>query len=76
MCMIGVLAKVRKGTSLRFDVDSTSRNGCKRYTGFYDTISPTFKSCLSCGIPGKIEGERYKKSPDIVKEMMDSVPQY
>ena len=76
MCIIGVLAKVRKGTSLRFDVDSIGCNGGKRYTSFSDTISPTFEYFLSCGIPGKIEGERKKKSPEIVKEMMKIVPLY
>jgi COG2043 family uncharacterized protein len=76
VCMIGVLAKVRKGTSVRFDVDAIGCNGGKRYTGFADTISPTFKYFLSCGTPRKIEGERYKTSPDIVKEMMKIVPQY
>lgn len=76
MCMIGVLAKVRKGTSLRFDVDSIGCTGGKRYTGFSDALSPSFEYFLSCGIPGKLEGERYKKSPDLVREMMKIVPQY
>jgi hypothetical protein len=31
---------------------------------------PDFEYFLSCGIPGKMEGERYKKSPEIVKESM------
>jgi|SRR5208283_3139554 len=68
--------QARKGTSLRFDVDSIGCNGVKQYTGFSDTISPTFEYFLFCGIPGKIKGERYKKSSDIVKEMMKIVPQY
>jgi len=29
---------------------------------------PHFEYFLSCGIPGKLEGERYKKSPELVKE--------
>jgi Uncharacterised ArCR, COG2043 len=76
MCMIGVLAKARKGTSLCFDIDSIGCGGGKRYSGFTNTISPTFEHFLSCGIPGKIEGERYKKSPEIVRELMKLVPQY
>jgi len=74
MCMIGVLARVRKGASLRFDVDSIGCSGGKRYTGFSHEISPTFEYFLSCGIPGKLEGERYKKSPELVKEMLKIVP--
>jgi hypothetical protein len=31
---------------------------------------PDFEYFLSCGIPGKMEGERYKKSPEMVKEYM------
>lgn len=76
MCMIGVLARVRKGASLCFDVDSIGCGGGKRYTGFSEEISPTFEYFLSCGIPGKLEGERYKKSPGLVREMMKIVPQF
>ncbi len=76
MCMIGVLARVRKGSSLSFDVDSIGCGGGKRYTGFTEEISPTFEYFLSCGIPGRFEGERYKKSPELVKEMMKTVPRF
>lgn len=31
---------------------------------------PNFEYFLSCGIPGKLEGERYKKSPEMVQEYM------
>jgi uncharacterized protein (DUF169 family) len=76
MCMIGVLARVRKGESLLFDVDSIGCGGGKRYTGFTREISPTFDYFLSCGMPGKFEGERYKKSPELVREMMKIVPRF
>jgi Uncharacterised ArCR, COG2043 len=75
-CMIGVLTRVRKGTSLCFEESSIGCRGGKRYTGFTDEISPNFDYFLSCGIPGKLEGERYKKSPEIVREMMKIVPQF
>jgi hypothetical protein len=55
--MIGVLARVRKGASLSFDVDSIGCGG-KHYTGFTQDISTTIEYLLSCGIPGKLEGER------------------
>jgi uncharacterized protein (DUF169 family) len=76
MCMIGVLARVRKGSSLCFDVDSIGCAGGKRYTGFHSEISPTFEHFLSCGLPGKFEGERYKKSPEIVREMLKIAPKF
>ena len=31
---------------------------------------------LSCGLPGKIEGERYKKSPEIVDNLIKNFPEF
>jgi uncharacterized protein (DUF169 family) len=69
-CIIGALVKVQKGESLAFDVDAVGCSGGKRYLGFADSLMPDFEYFLSCGIPGKMEGERYKKSPEMVKEYM------
>ena len=69
-CIIGALAKVRKGQSLAFTVDTVGCAGGKRYLGFTEKLMPNFEYFLSCGIPGKMEGERYKKSPEMVKEYM------
>ncbi len=73
-CFIGVLSKVRRGTSLCFDVNSIGCGGGKRYLGFTEEIMPNFEYFLSCGIPGKLEGERYKKTPELVKEAMKKLP--
>jgi len=73
-CIIGALSRVRKGESLCFNIDSVGCFGGKRYLGFTDKIMPNFEYFLSCGIPGKLEGERYKQSPDIVKEFMKKQP--
>lgn len=69
-CIIGALANVRKGDSLCFNAGSIACFGGRRYLGFAETVMPNFEYFLSCGIPGKLEGERYKKSPAIVKEAM------
>ena len=69
-CVIGALAKVREGQSLAFDVDAVGCPGGKRYLGFTETLMPDFNYFLSCGIPGKLEGERYKKTPEMVQEYM------
>jgi uncharacterized protein (DUF169 family) len=69
-CIIGALVKIRNGQSLAFDVDAVGCSGGKRYLGFADSLMPDFEYFLSCGIPGKMEGERYKKSPEMVKEYM------
>jgi uncharacterized protein (DUF169 family) len=75
-CFIGALAKVRKGQSLCFDVNAIGCFGGKRYLGFSEKIMPRFEYFLSCGIPGKLEGERYKKSPELVKEMIKKMPSF
>jgi uncharacterized protein (DUF169 family) len=75
-CVIGVLAKVRKGQSLYFDADSIGCGGGKRCLGYAEAMMPNFEYFLSCGIPGKLEGERYKKSPDLVKASMKGTPSF
>jgi hypothetical protein len=69
-CMICDLTKVLKGRNLCFDVDSIGCGGGRRYLGFAEMQMPHFEYFLSYGIAGKMEGERYKKSPELVKEHM------
>jgi uncharacterized protein (DUF169 family) len=73
-CVIGDLARVRRGHSLYLDKDSIGCPGGKRYLGYAEEIMPDFEYFLSCGIEGKLEGERYKKSPELVKESMKDWP--
>jgi hypothetical protein len=73
-CLIGALSEVRKGRSLCFDADSIGCPGGRRYAGFADKLMPNFEYFLSCGIPGKMQGERYKKSPELVREVMKLWP--
>lgn len=73
-CIIGGLSNVRKGKSSCYNIESVGCFGGKRYLGFSDKIMPNFEYFLSCGIPGKLEGERYKKSPELVKEFMKRIP--
>ena len=75
-CVIGALSYVRKGRSLCFNVDSIGCPGGKRYLGFTKGLMPDFEYFLSCGIPGKMEGERYKKTPELVKEAMKYWPKF
>ncbi|CAG0991565.1 hypothetical protein METP3_02685 [Methanosarcinales archaeon] len=73
-CVIGALQNVRKGESYCFDTGSIGCFGGKRYLGFAEKVRPNFEYFLSCGIPGQMEGERYKKSPELVKELMKKQP--
>ena len=75
-CLICDLGSVRKGKSLCFNTDSVGCGGGKRYLGFVQELRPGFEYFLSCGIPGKMEGERYKKSPEMVKEIMKNMPKF
>jgi hypothetical protein len=65
---------VRKGKSMCFDVESIGCFGGKGYLGFSEKLRPNFEYFISCGIPGEMEGERYKKSPELVKELMKNQP--
>ena len=73
-CIFADLSRVRAGQSLGFDVESLGCFGGKRYAGFSDVAMPNFEYFLSCGIPGRVAGERYKKTPELVKQWMAQAP--
>lgn len=73
-CFIDDLMAVRQGNPLSFDTKSLGCFGGKRYLGFTLNLMPNFEYFLSCGIPGKLEGERYKKTPELVKELFSTAP--
>ena len=73
-CLIANLSRVRQGTPARFGNEDIGCPGGRRYSGFADTLRPNFEFFLSCGIPGKMEGERYKRSPELVREIMAKAP--
>ena len=56
-CVIGAIAKARRGDSFSFDADSIGCFGGRRYLGFAEKTMPNFEYFLSCGIPGR----RYRK---------------
>lgn len=74
-CVIAALSTVRDGNSLCFDAKSIACFGGRRFLGFSTSMTANFEYFLSCGIPGKLEGERYKKTPEIVAELMN-MPQF
>ena len=73
-CFINDLLPIRQGKTLCFDTKSISCFGGKRYLGFTQNLMPNFEYFLSCGLPGKVEGERYKKTPELVKEFLKDTP--
>jgi len=75
-CLICELGQVRNGTPLQFDVDAVRCGGGKHYLGFAPGLRPGFEYFLSCGIPGEMEGERYKRAPELVKELLRHMPRF
>ena len=73
-CIIGALASIREGKSFYFDAESLKCG--QRFLGFSSEIRPTFRYFLSCGIPGKMRGERYVKSPEMVDDIMKNTPSF
>jgi len=69
-CLICELQKVRSGKSLAFSSESIKCGGAKRYLGFANKMRPNFEYFLSCGIENEMEGERYIRTPELVKELM------
>jgi uncharacterized protein (DUF169 family) len=75
-CIFIDLLKATKGEPVCFDADSFGCFGGEKYLGFGQELIPNFEYFLSCGIPGKLEGERYKKTPELVKEIMGKGPEF
>lgn len=64
-CIMEALSDVRKGRSRLFSQDSITCKGGNRYLGFSQELRPDFEHFLS-------SVERYKKSPELVREMIKS----
>lgn len=75
-CLINNLTTVREGTSVYFEVSSIGCMGGRRYLGFSQKLRSNFDYFLSCGITGELDGERYKKSPEIINELLRIQPPF
>jgi hypothetical protein len=52
--------------------DNYGCGGAGYHLGFAGLPSPHFRYFLSCGIPGKVRGEGYKKTPELVDVWVDN----
>ena len=75
-CAIAALSLVGKRRAFCLDEESIGCFGGKKYLGFREEIRPDFNYFLSCGIPGKVEGERYKKTPELVAQSVKLAPPF
>jgi uncharacterized protein (DUF169 family) len=75
-CLISNLKRVRDGHPFVYDAHTPGCSGGKRYTGFSQSLRPKFEYFLSCGIPGELEGERYKRDPSLVKQYLNQHPPF
>jgi uncharacterized protein (DUF169 family) len=75
-CLIGNLKRVREGYPFVYQRNTSGCSGGKRYTGFSQKLRPKFEYFLSYGIPGEMEGERYKKNPELVKHFLEIIPPF
>jgi hypothetical protein len=67
-CLVCDLSRIRKGDALAFGKESLSCSGAQFYLGYTMERREEFRYFLSYGKEGVVEGERYKKTPEIVDE--------
>jgi len=72
-CIICELAVVRNGKPLAWNINSLACGGARRYFGYTKQMRPEFNYFLSTGIPGKLEGERYIRTPEMVGELLGNI---
>jgi uncharacterized protein (DUF169 family) len=73
-CVIHALERVRQGETLIFTGSDIGCSGGRYFLGFSKNQGPNFNYFLSCGIPGEMEGERYKESPELVAKWRAQFP--
>ncbi len=74
-CIMTALQLVRSGDTLCLSAGSQMCGGAMRYLGFTEDFGVRdLAHFLSYGIPGKMKGERYKKSPELVRESEKYTP--
>lgn len=74
VCFLGQLQRAFKGEELVFTKDSFGCPGGLSYSGFQKIQMPNFEYFLSCGIEGKMEGERYKRTPELARNYIHNMP--
>lgn len=75
-CVVADILRALRGKTVVLDAGNIGCEGGRRYFGFAGALRPHFEYFLSYGIPGEVEGERYKKTPELVKSIMKHLPNF
>ncbi len=75
-CIICQIGLVRNGTRLAMNSRSITCRGGLMNTGYSSERPPDFRYFLSHGKPGGVEGERYKRTPEIVDAWEKRIPAF
>ncbi|MGQ9730121.1 MAG: DUF169 domain-containing protein [Candidatus Zipacnadales bacterium] len=70
-CVVAVLGRARRGETVYFDRHHFGCGGGGYYLGFCPP-RPGIAEFVSTGIPGEMEGERYKQSPELVSTLLET----
>ena len=72
-CLVPVLTRARHGETVYFDAQTIGCRGGMYYLGFCEA-RPEIAQFVTTGIPGKMEGERYKASPEVFRAHVAAHP--
>jgi len=75
-CALAQVVRAFSGEDVAFSADGVGCIGGKRCFGFTQERRPDLEFFLSYGIPGKVEGERFKKTPELAKEIIANQPSF
>lgn len=74
-CVISMINIASKGRTAVFDEKTCGCTGGATGIGFKRFEMGFIEHFLSVGIPGKVEGECYRKTPELAKGFIDSLPE-
>lgn len=74
-CMVCELSGAQQGGTVVFNKTTIRCGGGMRYTGFSPNLRRNFRYFLSSG-DDTVEGERYKKTPEMVDELLGQFPPF
>ena len=73
-CLFADLVRVRAGCALCLNAGSFACADGRHAFGFPTGPRPHYEHILSCGIPGEVEGKRFKQTPELVRAALRDLP--